>query len=77
MLSHLSVGEFTFDDPRHAFLAGQYVDTLLPHVFFSMFDAFKVKDRAKKKDKTEYSLAELGSLLSRAGTRGTSQMLDT
>jgi hypothetical protein len=45
MLSHLSVGEFTFDDPRHTFLAGQYVDTLLPHVFFSMFDVFKVKDR--------------------------------
>ncbi len=39
MLSHPSVGEFTYDDARPARSAGRYIDTLQPNLFFSMFDA--------------------------------------
>lgn len=42
MLSHLSLAEFTFDDPRHTQAAGRYIDTLIPRLFSSWFDPFKV-----------------------------------
>lgn len=42
VLSHLSIAEFTFEDPRHARAAGRYIDTLLPHVFCAQFDPFRV-----------------------------------
>jgi hypothetical protein len=46
VVSHLSVGEFaTFEDPRHTHNAGRYIDTLIPNLFFSMFEPFRVIDR--------------------------------
>ena len=47
MLSHLSLGEFTFDDDRHALAAGRYVDSLDQHIFLSMFDPFGRKIRGE------------------------------
>jgi hypothetical protein len=45
MLSHLSIAEFTFADERHTLAAGRYIDTLIPHLFFSTFEPFRVIDR--------------------------------
>lgn len=49
MLSHLSFAEFTYDDPRHALSAGHYLDTLIPNLFFSMFDFSKVLEAEVKR----------------------------
>ena len=49
MLSHLNLGEFTFDDPRHARSAGRYIDTLIPHLFFSQFELSKVLDGEQRR----------------------------
>ena len=45
ILSDLNMSEFTFDDPRHTQVAGRYVDTIYPNLFFSHFDPFKVAAR--------------------------------
>ncbi len=43
MISHMSIGEFTsFDDPRHAWHAGDFVNSIIPNLYFSRFDPFAV-----------------------------------
>jgi hypothetical protein len=42
VLSHINVGEFTYDGARHARRAGQYIAELGLQLFFSMFDPFRV-----------------------------------
>jgi hypothetical protein len=46
VISHLSVGEFAkFDDPRHTRCAGRYIDTVIPNLFLSTFEPFRVIER--------------------------------
>ncbi len=46
VISHLSVGEFAkFDDPRHTHCAGRYIDTVIPNLFLSTFEPFRVIER--------------------------------
>jgi hypothetical protein len=46
VLSDLNLGDFcAFDDARHAYAAGRFVDSLAPNLFFATFSAFPVIDR--------------------------------